>query len=203
MERENERDMSEKQAQVKDTLELRGLDRDTPIHAEFDRQYNNPLRNARGHTLFAPASQSRDVLIENVTPEKCVIGFHHTNKLCSLGHAQRRSGNKVECPGHAGCSANLRSDGNIGDEERGGRACAAKLIEGGYPLTVSFPTTDADGKGHSGFKSVTEAATNLSTENLLDETHLNRSLCRALTNAKLTGGMFSAKTRQELEGINT
>lgn len=198
MEGENERDMQDKRAVVKDTLELRGMDRDTPIHAEFDRQYNNPLRNARGHTPFAPATQSRDIVIENVTPAKYVIGFHHRNKLCSAGHAQRRRGDKVECPGHSGCTANLRPDGNIGDEESGGAACAGMLLEGSEPLTVGYLTTDADGRGHKGFRSATEAATTSSTtENLLDQTHLNRSLRRALTNMKLAGDTFSARTSQD------
>ena len=39
MERENERDMAEKRNIVMNTQELRGLARNTPIHAEFDRQY--------------------------------------------------------------------------------------------------------------------------------------------------------------------
>jgi hypothetical protein len=47
MEEENERYMSEKREMVKDILELRGMPRDTPIHAEYDRQYNNSLRTGR------------------------------------------------------------------------------------------------------------------------------------------------------------
>ena len=194
MERENERDMAEKRNVVKDTLEVRGLARDSPIHAEFDRQYNNPLRNGRGRTPFAPATQSRDVVVENVTMDKYVVGFQHTNKLCSLGHAQRLRGLRVECPGHAGCSANLRAEQNIGDEESGGRSCAEELLSGESPLTVGFLTTDADGKAGKGLSSIMEGATNSTVENLLDQTHLNRSLRRALTSVKLTEGMFPAKT---------
>ena len=194
METENERDMADKRREVQDVLELRGAPRDTPIHAEYDRQYNNPLRSARGQTPFAPASQSRDVVIENVTPDKFIIGFHQTNKLCPSGNAQRCKGVKVDCPGHAGCTASLRPEQNIGDEESGGKACAGKLLSGENPITVGFLTTDADGKACKGFSSVMQEATKSPTENLLDQVHLSRSLRRALTNVRLAGDMFPANT---------
>lgn len=122
-----------------------------------------------------------------------MIGFYHSNKLCSLGRARRHRGQEAHCPGHAGCSANLRQDENIGDEERGGRACAENLLKGENPLMVSFLTTDADGKASS---SIMKETASTVFENLLDPTHLDRSLCRALTNVKLRGDMFPAKTCQ-------
>ncbi|PIK40308.1 hypothetical protein BSL78_22850 [Apostichopus japonicus] len=121
----NENDMAEKRGIIKETLQLRGLSRDSPIFAEYDRQYNNPLRNSRSKTPFAPASQCRDVIVENVTMDKFVIGYHHSNKLCLMGEMKRRRGHKVQCPGHKGCSANLRQDANIGDEQNGGKICAS------------------------------------------------------------------------------
>ena len=195
MEMVNESDMAVKRKVVMDTVEMRGLPKDSPIYAEYDRQYNNPLRNARKQTPFAPASQSRDVVVENATLDKFVIAYHQTNKLCSLGHAKRQKGEKIQCPGHEGCSANVDKYFNIENEAAGGMICATKLLNGSCPIKVSQLTTDADGKGCHGFNSIMKAATGSETENLLDEQHLNRSLCRALTNAHLSRGMFpTAKT---------
>lgn len=96
----NESDMARQRAQLKDTLEFGGYARDTPIPAECDRQYNLSLRNSRRHTPFAPATQTRDVLVENLTPEKKIIAFSHENKLCKKGQVARANGFNVVCPGH-------------------------------------------------------------------------------------------------------
>ena len=192
MELENERDMASKRQLVKETLKLRGFDAETPIHAEMDRQYNNPLYSSRKNTPFAPATQSRDVVAENVTRDKFVITFNHTNKLCSAGQLRRSRGEEIQCPGHPDCTANVGEGSNIGDEETGGMTCAAKLLHGDHPLRIKYLTTDADGKACKGLQQTMSSATLQSTENLLDETHLNRSLCRAVTQANFTTDMFSA-----------
>ena len=197
MERINETDMAKKRGIIKETLKLRGLPEDSPIWAEYDRQYNNPLRNARSKTPFAPATQCRDVIVENVTTDKFVIGYHHSNKLCLIGQMRRRQGEKVECPGHEGCTANLATTDNIGDEKRGGEQCASKLLSGRNPVKVMYLTTDADGKACKGLSSVMSDATQTVTENLLDQVHLNRSLRKALTNAVFSPDMFPAKFKAE------
>jgi len=66
----NKTDMATQRRLVKDTLENAGYDRNAAIPAEADRQYNISLRNSRRRTPFAPATQTRDVIAENVTPEK-------------------------------------------------------------------------------------------------------------------------------------
>ncbi|KAJ8023735.1 hypothetical protein HOLleu_36261 [Holothuria leucospilota] len=192
LEQENERDMSVKRKIVRDTLQARGLPPDTPIHAEYDRQYNNPLRNSRKKTPFAPASQSRDVVIENATHEKYIVGFHHTNKLCSKRNVNCCT--EVRSSGNKGCCATVDQAYNIGNEEDGGERVASKVLEGIYPLRVSHLTTDADGKGCQGFNKVMKKATGADTENLLDEQHLNRALCRAVTNTEFSSEMFPGRT---------
>ena len=194
LEEENERDMTAKRQIVKDTLQARGMPRDTPIHAEYDRQYNNPLRNSRKQTPFAPATQSRDVLVENATKDKFIVAFNHTNKLCSVGNYKRRKGEQVECPGHEGCSATVSQAFNIGNEEDGGEKLAHKILQGAHPLKVSHLTTDADGKGFQGFRRVMKMASGRDTENMLDEQHLNRALCRAATSTEFSLEMFPART---------
>ena len=61
--------------------------------------------------------------------------------------------------------------------------CAAKLLHGDHPLRIKYLTTDTDGKACKGFQQVMSSATLQSTEN---ETDLNHSLCRAVTQARQT-----------------
>ena len=95
---------------------------------------------------------------------------------------------------YAGCTASLRPEQNIGDEESGGRACTEKLLSGESPITVGFLTTDADGKASKGFSSVMQEATKSPTENMLDQVPSSCSLRRALTNVWLAGDMLPANT---------
>ena len=66
----NATDMNLQRAELKNTLQHAGYSRDLPIPAEGDRQYNNSLQSGRRRTPYAPATQTRDVLVENLTPSK-------------------------------------------------------------------------------------------------------------------------------------
>ncbi|KAJ8017705.1 hypothetical protein HOLleu_44694 [Holothuria leucospilota] len=122
------------------------------------------------------------------------IGYNHTSKLCSLGNARHSKGEDVQCPGHVGCSATVSPDFGIGNEEDGGEKIASKLLAGKHPLKVSHLTTDADGKGCQGLNKVMKRVTGKDTENLLDEQHLNRSFCRAVSSTEFSSDMFPART---------
>ena len=188
----NNMDMEAHRTKLKDVLEYGGYCRDTPIPAECDRQYNNSLRNSRGKTPYAPATQSRDVLAENLTPEKKIIAFNHENKLCKAGAAARAKGSNVSCPGHTGCTATIGFNDNIGDEKRGGRKLAQSLLSGAETITVNKITTDADGRMAEGF-SEEMAAEHVTTERFLDVVHKKRSLRRALSKANLKPTIKSTK----------
>ena len=100
------------------------------IQKEADRQYNIALTSARRRTPFAPATQTRDVCAENITPDKKVIGFNHESKLCQLGRIARARGKTLTCPGHSGCTATISATHNSGDEKLGGKKLA-QIICGG------------------------------------------------------------------------
>ena len=141
----DEEDMGRHRGLLMDILELAGYPRNTPIPVECDRQYNISLHNSRRHTPFAPATQTRHVLAENLTPHKKIIAFNHENKLCKLGQSARRMGLNVKCPGHTGCTATLGATDHSGDEKSGGRKLANILLTGINPMTVDKITTDLDG----------------------------------------------------------
>lgn len=181
----NETDMARQRTRLKDTLENGGYPRDTPIPAELDRQYNNNLRSGRRHTPQAPATQSRDVLAENLTVDKKIIMYNQENKLCKPGELARAKGLDVQCPGHQGCTATLPESANIGDEKLGGRKLARSLTRGNDQLAVGVLVTDADGRGAEGFGAEMKEAKNVSTEHCLDTIHLNRAVARGISNASI------------------
>ena len=106
----NEEDMAGQCGLLKDTLELAGYSQDSPIPAKCHRQYNISLENSRRMTPFAPPTESRNVLAQNLTPQKKNIAFNHKSKVCTLGQDARRRGHKVICPGHTGCTCHFESN---------------------------------------------------------------------------------------------
>lgn len=175
--------MATQRRHLKDTLEFGGYPRDTAIPAECDRQYNTSLRNCRRKTPFAPATQTRDIIAENLTEEKKIIGFNHESKLCKRGDSLRSRGIRVTCPRHEGCTATLSRTDHAGDEKNGGRKLAKILITGKEPIFVDKLTTDADGRMCEGFADEMMAASGVETEHFLDVVHLCRSVSTAISRA--------------------
>ena len=190
----NEIDMQEKRKKVRDVLEYKGMERETPITIEIDRQYNTPLSYGRRRTPFQPATQARDVAIENITTEKYVVAYNHTNKLCRSGQKKIKEGKKPLCPDHPKCTANVRMQESIGDERKGGQICANKLLAGPEKLLVKRVVTDSDGHFAEGICSVMSEKGGIHTEPLLCTIHLNRSLSRALSKVKLSKSAFPGKS---------
>ena len=183
----NTTDMNLQRAEVKNTLQHAGYSRDMPVPVEADRQYNNSLQSGRRRTPYAPATQSRDVLVENLTPSKKIIAYNHENKLCKTGQLARAKGQDVQCPGHRGCTATISASDNIGDEKRGGRELAKCMINGAEPMQVSLMVTDADGCMINGFSDEVKRSSNITPEHALDPVHLNRSVTRATSRGQIGG----------------
>lgn len=196
---ENLRDMAEKRHVVKDIHELQGFKRESPIAVEVDRQYNNPLRNCRKKTPFVPATQTRDTVCENVTSGKFIVMFNHESKLCKCRQRSQSvtSHQSTRSKHSSDCTATRRPDFNMGDEREGGVQCATKLVNCEEPLQVSRVTTDADGCLAQGINSVMRDKTGQDVESLLDPSHLNRSLCAAVSRAKFSEDMFPGNTVTE------
>ena len=186
--------MEEKRKKVRDVLEWKGMNRNTPIAIEIDRQYNTPLSYGRRRTPFQPATQARDVAIENITTDKYVVAYNHTNKLCRLGQRMIKKGKNPLCPDHPKCTANMRIQDAIGDERRGGEMCANQLLSGPEKLLVKQVVTDSDGHFAAGVSSVMKEKAGINTEAMLCTIHLNRSLARKLSNVKLSKSAFPGKS---------
>ena len=196
MSKANEKDMAIKRQKVMEVLENRGMRRETPISIEIDRQYNVPLSHGRRRTPFAPATQARDVAVENVTSEKYIISHQSFNKLCRYGQRQIRAGCTPSCPDHPKCTANLKLHENIGDEMKGGEMCARNLLNAEEKLLIGTVTTDSDGHFAKGISKVMKEEAHIETKSFLCSIHLQRSLARQLTKLKLSTTCFPGRTVQ-------
>ena len=190
----NQTDMQDKRKKVKDVLECRGMERNKPITIEIDRQYNTPLSYGRRRTPFQPATQARDIAIENTTNEKYVVAYNQTNKLCRLGQQMIKKGKMPHCPDHPKCTAHVRMQDAIGDEKRGGEMCAEQLLSGPEKLLVKQVVTDSDGHFAEGIRRVMKDKAGIQTDALLCTIHLNRSLARMLSRIKLSKSAFPGKS---------
>ena len=194
MKESNENDMAQKRVKIKDVLEWRGMERNAPIIVEMDRQYNNPLSAGKGRTPFAPATQARDVVVENVTPEKYIIAYNSTNKLCRIGQRLVAQGKEPTCPSHPKCTATIKMSNNIGDEMLGGQICAEKLLTNDDTQTlIKGIVTDSDGHFARGVQKVMQEKAGLETTSYLCVNHIKRSLCRKLEKLSVTSG-FPGRT---------
>ena len=194
MVRANELDMQEKRKKVRDVMEYKGMERNTPITIEIDRQYNTPLSYGRRRTPFQPATQARDVVVENTTSEKYIIAYNQTNKLCRLGQRMIKKGEKPLCPNHPKCTANVRMQDGIGDESCGGETCANHLLSGPEKVLVDQVITDSDGHFAEGIRNVMREKAGIETESLLCTIHLNRSLARTISNIQLSKSALPGKS---------
>ncbi|CAC5369984.1 unnamed protein product [Mytilus coruscus] len=77
----NREDMKQQRQIVKQALGAQGSQTDTPIPAECDTRYNNPLFGSRTRTPFQPGTQATTTIVENVTARKKIIAVHDANKL--------------------------------------------------------------------------------------------------------------------------
>ena len=91
----NVEDMAKQRRKLKDMFQHAGYAPDTPIPVECDWQYNLNVCYSWRRLPFAPATQTCNVLAENLTPEKKVIGFNYKNKLCKNGQFSRARGLNV------------------------------------------------------------------------------------------------------------
>ncbi|CAC5369985.1 unnamed protein product [Mytilus coruscus] len=158
----NREDMKQQRQIVKQALERSGFPTDTPIPAECDTRYNNPLFGSRTWTPFQPGTQATTTIVENVTARKKIIAVHDANKLCKTASYLRSTGENAICPGHQGhCSANLKPWDSIGNEELYGELLADQLAEDEQPLVIGQLTTDGDSHAYRGFSKKHSEVVNL------------------------------------------
>ncbi|CAG2193999.1 unnamed protein product [Mytilus edulis] len=199
----NREDMKQQRQIVKQALERSGFPTDTPIPAECDTRYNNPLFGSRTRTPFQPGTQATTTIVENVTARKKIIAVHGANKLCKTASYLRSTGENAICPGHQGhCSANLNHGTLIGNEELYGELLADQLAEDEQPLVIGQLTTDGDSHAYRGFSKKHSESVNLTPENLRDPRHLESTQLRSIDKAAFSEFMFDGRTKANREKIH-
>jgi len=184
----NKKDIGEKIELVKDVMEARGFDRDAPIAAQFDAQYNGPMKT-RSHPGHGSHS-AQGLTLENVTSKHFIIGRYISNKHCSSKKVIHHSPKKVSCPGKNGrhgkrkCTATM-GPADLFDEGNMTKEMARSLKED-HNVRISHMCTDSDGKGIEGFREVMG-------DDVIwqkDLVHLTKSQMKAVQNASFSANMF-------------
>ena len=185
----NTESMAVHRQQVRDVCEHRGLGSNHPIPVEGDGRYNTPLWSGAGKTPYQPATQMTYTVCENVTPAKKIIAVQTTNKLCSRAKYLRSvSHENITCPNHSGrCTADIRPQDSIGDEERAARLITEHVSK---DTNIGFFTSDGDSRAQKGATS-----TNNNIVCLKDTRHLTQCMRKQLE--KLT---FKPSIFPELSG---
>ena len=185
-------DIQEKRQIIKDVIKLRSGE-SCAIPVEGDACYNNPLYSGVGRTPFQPATQATYTVVENVTPDKFIVAASLKNKLCVKG-----SRNKLECPNHTGCTANLPIDHTIGNEQQMALECMQDMLADN--IQVSHVTTDPDS---SAYRAATilhnEGRYNEKPISLTDTRHLAANQRKDIKNVKFSAKFFPGRLKSDRE----
>ena len=182
----NMSDMQRQREKLQAVQHLRGQ-AGKPIPVEGDARYNNNLTSGGGKTLYQPATQTVYTLAENVTKKKKVIGVYTGNKLCHTANLLRSQGGEPACPTHPGvCTANLREEDIIGDEQR---AVQEILNDISGEVSIGAITTDGDSRA--------QQACPDSVQSLRDTRHFGNSLRKKIESAPFSDRVFPGKTKSE------
>ena len=188
-------DLRRERAHLKDLIENCGFPRETPIPAEGDGRYNNPLYWSRDRNPFQPATQATYTISENITNEKKIIGCVTRNKLC------KRKLQEAQCPEHPGqCTANLKQQDPIGKEDMATEEICREFLSDQEPTLISHFTTDGDSAAFKGVERAM-AKSGQVVESLRDTRHLAQSQKKAVDNAKFSEGMFPGRTAAQRQAI--
>ena len=175
---------------------LRGLDPYSPINAESDVQYNNPIYASKDGT-FQAATQATTTIIEDCTPSKQIIGVFTANKLCRKGQALNRKGNKVQCPNHSDCTQNVEKDAVIGDEGKWTKNAYKDIVNTG--VRIKHLTTDGDSAAAKSVAKFNMDNNLNSVTNLKDTRHLGEAMRRNILNTSFSHAMWPVNKVEERE----
>ena len=119
-----------------------------PIQLGADTRYNCSRPASSRRTGLPLTTQAITIAVEHNTPNRYIVGTYTQNKMC------RKCPPTANCTGsHEGCTANVHKFESL-SEKKAGEVIGKQLADQG--ITVSFVTTDGDGKFVAGVQSVSE-----------------------------------------------
>ena len=170
---------------------LRGLPENTPINLETDGRFNNRAGSTVFRHPMQSATQCTQLVVENSTSKKQVIGVANMSKLCQV--CSRSQGK----PKPHSCSANLALHETIGDERKWTAILVSELLKDG--ITPHHLTTDGDSKSFAG---ACDAMKSSSTEqqapiHQVDTRHVRSNQRRHLKDTKFSAQMYPRKLKKD------
>ena len=158
------------------------------IDVTIDTRYNNPIFSA--HTPFQGGTQATTTLVEEVSGNRKVIGVITSSKLCTTGKRMRKLDKTIQCPGHFGCTANLKAHESIGNEAKYAEQAATLLKDDNFNLR--YAGLDGDGKQKKGIKVVFDGA-----EFQICSRHFAASQRKKIKTYEFSDGMLKSSTKKQ------
>lgn len=197
---ENEEDMKAWTKIIKELNAILGKEHETAIKAEADTRYKSPLYAGLGKKPGQPSSYAFTTLTDNVSRRGKVLATHLGQKQCSTCNQdksrQRRKGRRRnQVQKHKGkCTANMKPNDVIGNEEIAGREIGKKLQSGSEKVRISHVTTDGDSSFARGLSDAMMEETGEGTKPLRDHVHMGKNAGKAVRSTKWSTDMFPGRT---------
>jgi len=196
IEEANKQDMKDRIEQLKDISEIRGGSRSDPIAVECDAGYSNPLYSQVGKNPFQPATQAWFSVVENQTRSRDIIDINPRSKLCSRGAKARKI-----CPDHPGpCTANMRMDESIGNEQAMAKDSLSRLI--GEGIEVEEIVTDPDSSTFRAAEELyAEDKSSTRPKHYIDIRHLSRNQRKLVNRTSFSSNFFTGSTKKARDSM--
>ena len=133
----------------KDIKEVQAACGQDKLNIEVDCRYSNPTHASTGNTPFQVATQMTQLVAENLTTSKKIIGKNFKSQLC-VQCAASKNRNEVIKPHD--CSSNLDTAESISNERLWTQESVESLEEDG--LHINILTTDPDASAFKGAEDV-------------------------------------------------
>ena len=189
------KDMSKWLDHACNILKARGVSSPNQISAQFDVLYHSMFRS-NSHCPGQAASAATALCVESVTPQKKIIEFEHTCRVCVKG--ARLRGEKIPAlcghknsKEHHNCTATI-PQGQIIREYDMAWNVAQRLADKGRAVT--HLTTDSDAKGRDGFIDVNKVNPSLpSLTWYKDPSHNSRNMRKKVSTVSVAGNLFGTR----------
>ena len=186
----NDNDMATIRRDIKEVQAACGQDK---LNIEVDCRYSNPTHASTGNTPFQAATQMTQLVAENLTTSKKIIGKNFKSQLC-VQCAASKNRNEVIKPHD--CSSNLDTAESIGNERLWTRESVESLEEDG--LHINILTTDPDASAFKGAEDAYFAGVSSSPpKHQLDTRHVSSNHRKHIKNTNFSKAMFGARTEAE------
>ena len=189
------RDMEKWLQHACDILQARGVASPEHLSAQFDVLYH-AVNRSNSHCPGQAAAAATALCVETVTPQRKIIEYEHSCKLCIRGARLRGTNVPAICghnssKNHHQCTATI-PPGQVIREYDMAKSIAHRLKQKG--TAVTHLTTDSDAKGKEGFSDINAESSSIPPITWYkDPSHLSRNMRKKISTHSIAGNLFGKR----------